>query len=155
LFDCSPPPPLYFFKGLICSLFKDFYLFDCVLLYYFKGIIYILLKDLCHLHEMGFKVTALLLFRCVKISMACCSRRAGISDGAMLYWLLLIIFLCFPSPSGCFWCWLSWVCQVKADLLGGRQSCGVRHGVLIHNCCQYMCRPEAIIIFKIVISGPI
>ena len=118
------------------SSFKSIYIFYFKL-NFFEGFINFLLKSIKHLEKGGFKVM-LLYFCCIRISMACCSRRAGISDGAMLYWLLLIIFLCFPSPSGCFWCWLSWVCQVKADLLGGRQSCGVRHGVLIHNCCWCM-----------------
>jgi hypothetical protein len=37
-------------RDFLCFLFKDFYLFTCVL-YFFKGVIYVLLKLLHHHHE--------------------------------------------------------------------------------------------------------
>jgi len=47
LFDCVF---LYFFKGFICFLFKDFYLFTCIFMIFFNELFISSLND-CYLHD--------------------------------------------------------------------------------------------------------
>lgn len=82
--------------------------------------LFIFFKGLYHLHEMGFKVIVL-LFTCVRVLRVCCNRELG-SDGAILHWFLLIMYLCLLLAI-----WFSLVLTglviwVGAGLLGGRQS---------------------------------
>ena len=48
-----------------------------LVLYFFNRVIYVPLKVLYHLYEMGFWVR-ILLFRCVRVSRACCGRIVGV-----------------------------------------------------------------------------
>ena len=56
---------------------------------------YLFFEGLYHLYKMRLKVIVL-FFRCVRISRAYYTVGELGSDGAILHWLLFIMFLCWP-----------------------------------------------------------